>query len=175
MKAEKKAKALLNKRFKTMKRKYADAREGLEHMHGKKRFLCIKIRNEYVKGRLTADFERRRLAHARASSELHPHGSLHVMPASSSAYFKNGHSYERDMGFPTKEYSGIPQIRQWVAVATSPYREEHLDEALNIYRRLFDTIQDWCAPGQGLIGMSKEEIIFHCEDVSTRYQDVSTA
>ena len=47
---------------------------------------------------------------------------------------------------------------------------EHLDKALSVYRRLFTIIQDWYTPSQGVIGMTKDEILSYCEKVSAIYR-----
>ena len=168
-----KAMKALRKVVKSAKREHAAIEKGMVSMHSEKCFLCIKMRNDFVQGRLAADFENRRLGHASSSSGHGPERRLYVLPASSLAYFNHADRRTRKPGFPSKESSGIPQVRQWVATTASPYREKHLDESLNIYRRLFDTIQDWCSPGLGIIRLTKRDIVSACEDTSRPYYEVS--
>lgn len=45
-------------------------------------------------------------------------------------------------GFPSKLYTGVPRLRQWLGEAVYMYREEHLDSVLRGLQRVYKYPED---------------------------------
>ena len=73
--------------------------------------------------------------------------------------------------FPSKIYTGIPRLRQWIGEAILSYREAHLDSILLTLQRLFKTISRWSQDNsKGLVAFSREDVENLLETTHEKYQ-----
>jgi hypothetical protein len=150
----------------------------LPTLESRKKFRCVGLRNQYIKKRIQADFARRQ----RKLTRLAEHdsdkydGSVEVFPVCASAFRDLLKGKKPIPGFPSKLYTGVPGLRQWLEDAVLVYREEHLDRALLGLQRLHDGIKCWSDDNsRGMVRFSRKEIERLLQSSHEKYRKVSAA
>lgn len=136
-------------------------RKEANHLKGKILHWCIHGRNASVKKEIQKDFQKRqqRLAMVdRRQDDLYD-GTVNIFPISSSAYWRVSQDTETPVGFPAKEYTGIPALQHWLRYAAIPDREKHLDMVLNGLHGMFNTMETWSSEFQGELSLDKKFVI----------------
>ncbi|KAK3316074.1 hypothetical protein B0H66DRAFT_534337 [Apodospora peruviana] len=116
----------------------------LSGLSSRKKHRCIWIRNENIKERIQSVFSRRqsKLSHAMSESNNYD-GSVSIFPVCSTAFRNRLKSKMIFPGFPSKQYSGTPRLRQWLEETTLSMREQHLDALLHTLQRLLHGMDKW--------------------------------
>jgi hypothetical protein len=104
----------------------------------------MSMRNEHIEKAIKKDFARRQKALLRdgRKNPKQYDGSVDIIPVSATAY-RDLLKGRKAAGFPTKNHTGIPRLRQWLVDSTVEQREEHLDTMLNALRRLLNSGIQW--------------------------------
>lgn len=145
----------------------------LENFQGRKMHRCVWIRSAYIKRRIQTDFAKRQRKFARvAKQDQRYDGTIEVFPVCAAAFRALLRENRAPMpGFPSKVYTGIPRLRQWIGEATLSYREAHLDSILLTLQRLFKTISRWSQDNsKGLVAFSREDVEKLLETTHEKYQ-----
>ncbi|KAM7204938.1 hypothetical protein V8F20_003400 [Naviculisporaceae sp. PSN 640] len=136
----------------------------LESLDRQKTHRCIWLRNKYLEKRIVADFARRQKKLTANIPRLPRYdGSVDVFPVSARAYqdIQNpGPTHRGNFpSFPSKLYTGIPRLRQWIEENTCEERDTHLDSQLASLNRILMDINNWCdeQPG-GKVKFPREEV-----------------
>jgi len=148
----------------------------LATLESRRKYRCVGIRNQYIKKRIQMDFCRRqkkltRLAeHDREKYD----GSVEVFPVCAAAFRDLLKDKKPMLGFPSKLYTGVPRLRQWLGEAVFVYREEHLDSVLLGLQRLYDGIRCWSDDtSRGMVYFSRTDIQSLLKSSHDKYQKVS--
>ena len=148
----------------------------LATLESRRKYRCVGIRNQYIKKRIQMDFCRRqkkltRLAeHDREKYD----GSVEVFPVCAAAFRDLLKDKKPMPGFPSKLYTGVPRLRQWLGEAVFVYREEHLDSVLLGLQRLYDGIRCWSDDtSRGMVYFSRTDIQSLLKSSHDKYQKVS--
>ncbi|OTA56614.1 hypothetical protein K449DRAFT_158514 [Hypoxylon sp. EC38] len=118
----------------------------LKDVEGHILFLCVKDRNEFLENRIQQDFQRRQAAIANGHQGCFKDtydGRVSICPISAKAFWQCDAGEEPVVGFPTRLYSGIPNLSQWIRNATIQERESHANSMLHELHRLHNVIQAW--------------------------------
>ncbi|KAK3939085.1 hypothetical protein QBC46DRAFT_438550 [Diplogelasinospora grovesii] len=129
-------------------------------LDSRKKHRCIWLRNEHVKERIQADFARRQENLLRTADHgLVYDGSVEVFPVCTEAFRDLLKKKKPMTGFPSKLYTGVPRLLQWIDEATLDKREAHLDSLLHTLQRLFHGIKHWSQDNtRGLVTFSRVAI-----------------
>lgn len=149
----------------------------LATLESRRKYTCVGIRNRYIKKRIQMDFARRQKKLTRlAEHDRHKYdGSVEVFPVCAAAFRDLLKDKKPMPGFPSKLYTGVPRLRQWLSEAVLLYREEHLDSVLLGLQRLHDGIRCWSDDNsRGMVLFSRPEIQFLLKSSHDKYQTVST-
>ncbi|GAB1315716.1 hypothetical protein MFIFM68171_05926 [Madurella fahalii] len=133
----------------------------LETLESRKKHRCVWFRSSYFKKRIAHDFARRqkKLSRVAARDRKQYDGSVEVLPVSAAAFRDLLKDRKPMPGFPSKRYTGIPRLSQWLEEATFPHREEHLDSLLCGLQRQLHGIKRWSDDAsRGAVVFSKQEV-----------------
>ncbi|KAB5566086.1 hypothetical protein GE09DRAFT_1283951 [Coniochaeta sp. 2T2.1] len=132
-------------------------RKKAKDLKGLIRHWCITSRNAFVKKHMQQDFKRRqqRLAAVTTRPDLYD-GNVNIFPVSSSAYWEVTQETESPIGFPAKEYTGVPALQHWLRYAAIPERERHLNMVLNALHGLYNTMHTWSSASKGSLRLTKK-------------------
>lgn len=120
-----------------------DTEQSLRTCEGRARWTCMFMRHRRIEKRLTENLERQRKEIEGANKRVSPsEPPTNIFSVSATAY-RDLITGRRPSGFPTKSYTGIPQLSQWLCDSVLENREAHLDGLLNALRRLAHGIQRW--------------------------------
>lgn len=136
---------------------------------------CIGIRNAYIQKRIVSDFAGRqsKLCHAAGYDARKYNGSVEVLPACASAFRDLLNKKNLMPGFPSKPYTGVPGLVQWLKSACLSHREEHLDSLLCRLQRLLHGIKYWSDDDLGRVAFSKRDIEKLLRSSHEKYRMVS--
>ncbi|KAI1134594.1 hypothetical protein F5Y05DRAFT_406392 [Hypoxylon sp. FL0543] len=118
----------------------------LQYVQGHITFLCVKERNKFLEGRIQEDFQRRQAGMASDGHDSFKEtydGRVSICPISAKAFWQCGENEKPELGFPTRSYSGVPNLAQWIRTATIPERESHADSLLRELHHHYNVIQTW--------------------------------
>ncbi|OTA96176.1 hypothetical protein M434DRAFT_28035 [Hypoxylon sp. CO27-5] len=118
----------------------------LKDVEGHILFLCVKDRNEFLEDRIQQDFQRRQAVISDGDQGCFKDtydGRVSICPISAKAFWQCDADEEPVVGFPTRFYSGIPNLSQWIRNATIQERETHANSMLRELHRLYNLIQTW--------------------------------
>lgn len=171
-----KYKAKLLRKRSDLSKDSVDLDGSLVTLESRRKHRCVWIRNQYIKRRIQMDFGRRQRKLTRLSrhdSQKYD-GSVEVLPVSAIA-FRDLLKKKKPMpGFPSKPYTGIPTLRQWMEKAVFAYREDHLDSILRGLQRLYDGIRCWSDDkSRGKVHFSRREIEALLQYSHDKYRNVS--
>jgi hypothetical protein len=171
-----KDKAKLLRKRSDLSKDSVDLDGSLVTLESRRKHRCVWIRNQYIKRRIQMDFGRRQRKLTRLSrhdSQKYD-GSVEVLPVSAIA-FRDLLKKKKPMpGFPSKSYTGIPTLRQWMEKAVFAYREDHLDSILRGLQRLYDGIRCWSDDkSRGKVHFSRREIEALLQYSHDKYRNVS--
>lgn len=148
----------------------------LATLESRRKHRCIWIRNQYIKGRIQTDFARRQRKLTRLSqhdSQKYD-GSVHVFPVCAAGFRDLLENKKPMPGFPSKSYTGVPRLRQWLGEAVFSYREKHLDSVLCGLKRLHDGIRCWSDDNsRGMVCFSRSEVETLLQSSHDKYRKVS--
>ncbi|KAI0888522.1 uncharacterized protein GGS22DRAFT_198232 [Annulohypoxylon maeteangense] len=135
--------------------------KSIKDVEGNIIFLCVKERNRILTERIQQDFQTRQaLLASNRGDEMRVtyDGQVSICPISSKAYWQCSDEEEILTGFPSRQYSGIPNLKEWISHSTIPEREAHADSLLCDLINLFNMIQTWSKEGgsQSRLFISKE-------------------
>ncbi|KAK4043111.1 hypothetical protein C8A01DRAFT_32751 [Parachaetomium inaequale] len=142
-------------------------------LESRRKFRCVGIRNQYIKKRIQADFARRqrKLTRLAQHNRQRYDGSVPVFPVCAAAFRDLLKNKKPMPGFPSKLYTGVPRLRQWLGEAVFVYREEHLDSVLRGLQRLYDGIKCWSDDNsRGRVPFSRKEIETLLQSSHAKYQ-----
>ncbi|KAK3998305.1 hypothetical protein QBC44DRAFT_228324 [Cladorrhinum sp. PSN332] len=129
--------------------RFVEYSRSLQTLVSRRMHRCVWLRNAYIKKRIQADFTKRqkklrsRAAITQGSGRMND-GAIEVFPVCAAAFRDLLEENKRPQpGFPSKAYTGIPRLRQWLDEATLGHREAHLDSILLTLQRLFKAIERW--------------------------------
>lgn len=145
-------------------------------LESKREFLCVWIRNNYIKRRICTDFARRqkKLVSLSEHDGQKYDGSVEVFPVCAAAFTDLLKGKKPLYGFPSKLYTGISRLRQWLGEVVFVYREKHLDLVLCGLQRLYDNIRCWSDDNSsGTVHFSREEVEQYIEEVRTHINDTA--
>ncbi len=148
----------------------------LASRESRRKYRCIGIRNQYIKNRIQQDFSRRqrKLARLTEHDKEKYDGSVEVFPVSGAAIRYLLKDKKPILGFPSKPYTGIPALREWLGKAAFVYREEHLDSVLHGLSRLHDGIRSWSDDtSQGKVSFSRQDLEALLKLIHDNYRSVS--
>ncbi|KAJ4400764.1 hypothetical protein N0V85_005676 [Neurospora sp. IMI 360204] len=157
---------------KSLLKERQNAQLTLDMAQGRVKWTCMLIRHLHIQKRLTENLERQRREIEGASKCSGSHeGFSNIFSVSATAY-RDLFKERKSEGFPTRSYTGIPQLRQWLSDSILEKREVHLDGLLNALRRLLHGIERWSnTKSAGVrVTFSRETI----EDVLSRSHDKYT-
>ncbi|KAK4187409.1 hypothetical protein QBC35DRAFT_452299 [Podospora australis] len=110
-------------------------------------FKAIHARNELSKTRILEHLEKRHDEFQENCPNLKADFTPpKVSPASEKAFWKfSDQSLLKDdvIGFPTVQYTGIPNLVRWIHDATAPRQERHALSILHRYKNLLRGIETW--------------------------------
>lgn len=147
--------------IKTLSKSATQLDRALATLEGRKKFRCVGIRNRYIKTRIQMDFARRqrKLLRAAAYDRNKYDGSVEVFPVCAAAFRDLLEKKKPMLGFPSKPYTGVPKLRQWLGDAVLGHRERHLDTVLRGLQRLYDGVRCWSDDNNGeKVCFSRDEI-----------------
>jgi hypothetical protein len=147
-------------------------------LESRRKFRCVGLRNQYIKKRIQADFARRqkKLARLAQHNRQRYDGSVPVFPVCAAAFRDLLKKKKPMAGFPSKLYTGVPRLRQWLGEAVLVYREEHLDSVLRGLQRLYDGIRCWSDDNsRGRVPFSRKEIETLLQSSHSKYEKVSAS
>lgn len=150
----------------------------LERLDSQKTHRCIWLRNDYITKRIHNDFARRQRKLSRlAEQDQHKYdGSVNVFPVCAKAFRDLVKGKKPMAGFPSKPYTGIPQLRQWFGEAVLARRETHLDAVLRGLQRLHDGITRWSDDSsRGMVAFSRNEVESLLRYSHDKYRSVGPA
>ncbi|KAB5542804.1 hypothetical protein GE09DRAFT_1289470 [Coniochaeta sp. 2T2.1] len=132
-------------------------RKKAKDLNGLIRHWCITSRNAFVKKHMQQDFKRRqqRLAAVTTRPDLYD-GDVNIFPVSSTAYWQVTQDTESPIGFPAKEYTGVPALQHWLRYAAIPERERHLNMVLNALHGLYNTMHTWSSASKASLRLTKK-------------------
>jgi hypothetical protein len=118
------------------------AEHKLMRVEGEIIFICVKERNRLLELRFNNDFARRqRRVVTEELSEAYD-GTVQVCPISAMAYW--GIKEEKAIpGFPSEQYTGVPNLAHWIRSATLTEREHHITGVLNDLNGLYNRMHTW--------------------------------
>ncbi|KAK3953714.1 hypothetical protein QBC32DRAFT_234080 [Pseudoneurospora amorphoporcata] len=152
---------------KSLLKERQNAQLTLDTTQGRVKWTCMLIRHLHIQKRLTENLERQRREIEGAIKGSESHGSFSNIFSLSAIAYRDLLKGRKSEGFPTKSYTGIPQLRQWLSDSILQKREVHLDGLLNALRRLLHGIQRWSNTKSERVTFSRESI----EDVLSRSHD----
>jgi hypothetical protein len=171
-----KDKAKLLRKRSNLSKDSAELDDSLVTLESRRKHRCVWIRNQYIKRRFQVDFGRRqrKLTHLSRHDSQRYDGSVEVLPVCATA-FRDLLKKKKPMpGFPSKPYTGIPMLRQWMEKAVFVYREDHLDSVLRGLQRLYDGIRCWSNDkSRGKVHFSRRDIEALLQSSHEKYRNVS--
>ncbi|KAI2466292.1 hypothetical protein F4781DRAFT_406274 [Annulohypoxylon bovei var. microspora] len=135
----------------------------IKNVEGNIIFICVNERNQSLTARIQQDFQTRQAQLAsnhgddlRATYD----GQVSICPISSKAYWQCSDEEETLAGFPSRQYSGIPNLKKWISYSTIPEREAHADSILHDILDLYNVIQTWSKKvwSQSRLPISKKQV-----------------
>ncbi|KAI1325943.1 hypothetical protein F5Y16DRAFT_422331 [Xylariaceae sp. FL0255] len=135
----------------------------LQNFNNKIYFLCIKMRNSRIEKMIQTFLASNHKELARNNTEMEKiyDGTVSVIPVSSTAFWAV-QKKEQMPGFPEENYTGIPELAQWIRRATIAKREEHVNGILSRLHDQFNLVQLWSKSERG-----RSRIKFNREDFDT--------
>lgn len=135
--------------------------DDLKELSSKVVFACIKARNAYLETKIQDQFASRQAlltnpGHNKTMKAYN--GRLSICPITAKAFWGCKTKDEGLAGFPTEAYTGIPNLANWIRMATIPKREEHIDALLNRLQTQYNIIRLWSKDewGRSRIKISRE-------------------
>ncbi|KAK3682583.1 hypothetical protein B0T22DRAFT_484627 [Podospora appendiculata] len=140
-------------------------------LEGPIKYLCMRIRNKYIKERIQADFTKRQ-SRLLARCTRQYTGSVDMFPVYAQAFrehFKD--QKHKPVGFPTKEYTGVTQLRQWLRDSTLEAWKQSLSSTLSTLQRLFHAMKGWSRDNSAsTVSFSRQNIEGILESSHTKYK-----
>ncbi|KAL2174536.1 uncharacterized protein P884DRAFT_314472 [Thermothelomyces heterothallicus CBS 202.75] len=110
----------------------------LTALESRRKFRCIGGRNV-----------QRKLTQLAAQDKQRYDGSVSIFPVCSAAFRDLLKNKKSMAGFPSKLYTGVPRLRQWLGEVVLIYREHHLDSIVRGLQRLYDGLKSWSDDNSG--------------------------
>ncbi len=173
-----KDRARLSRRRKNLRNDAAELDHSLAFHESRRKFRCVGIRNQYIAKRIQMDFSQRqkKLARLAEHDSCKYDGSVEVFPVSGAAFRDLLKGKKPMPGFPSKPYTGIPRLCQWLERAAFVYREEHLNSVLHGLQRLHDGMKSWSnSTSQGTVRFSRGDIEELLQSSHDKHRSVSAS
>ncbi|KAK4241501.1 hypothetical protein C8A03DRAFT_30363 [Achaetomium macrosporum] len=155
----------------TLFNKVAEFDRTLATLESRRKYRCVWIRNQYIKKRICTDFARRqsKLARLAEDDKEKYDGSVEVFPVCAGAFQELLKGKKPMPGFPSKLYTGIPRLRQWLCDAVLAHREEYLNSVLSGLQQLYDDIRRWSDDNPSTVLFSRDKVSSLLQAIHDKY------
>lgn len=150
----------------------------LRKLESQRKHRCVYIRNEYIGQRINMDFARRqrKLSCLAEGDKDKYDGSVEVFPVCAAGFQELLKEQKPLPGFPSKVYTGVPRLRQWLSEAVFTKREAHWDSMLRGLQRLHDGIRRWSDDSsEGMVTFSRQDVESLLQFSHDKHQNVCWA
>ncbi|KAI0017970.1 hypothetical protein F4780DRAFT_795501 [Xylariomycetidae sp. FL0641] len=116
----------------------------LDVIEGNIKFLFISARNSKLQQRFDRKFKEWQEETSTDTDADAKEAGTSVWPVAPLMFWNCvGKGGQISSGFPSKNYTGIPQLRRWVRIAAIQEREAHADSLLPVLLGLYNNVQTW--------------------------------